>query len=44
MKYKTFTKNRKINDIKREVKRTYKKITKNCQEVEKEKLLFRKKR
>ncbi len=41
MKYKTFLKSRKIKDIKREVEKTYKKITENSREVVKEKLLFR---
>ena len=41
MKYKTLTKSRKIKSIKREVRRTYKKITKDSRGVKKEKLLFR---
>ncbi len=41
MKYKTFTKSRKIKDIKKEVERIYKKITRNCWKVKKKKLLFK---
>jgi len=41
MKYKTFTRSRRIKDIEGEIERTYRKITEDCREVEKEKLLFR---
>ena len=41
MKYKTFTRSRRIKDIEREVRRTYKKITEDCEGVGKEELLFR---
>ena len=41
MKYKTFTKSRKIKDIKKEVERIYKKIIRDCQKVEKEELSFK---
>ena len=41
MNHKTFTRSRKIKDIEREVRRTYKKIIEDCERVEKKKLLFR---
>ena len=41
MKYKTFLRSRKIKDIKKEVERIYRKITKDNGEVRKKKLLFR---
>ncbi len=44
MQYKTFSKSRRIKDIKRKVERTYKKITENSEGVEKKKLLFEKRR
>ncbi len=42
MKYKTLIRSRRIKSIKEEVKRTYRKITRDCQGFEKEKLLFEK--
>ncbi len=41
MKYKTFSRSRRIKSIEREVGRTYKKIIGNSEGVGKEKLLFR---
>ena len=41
MKYKNFSRSRKIKDIEEEVGRTYRKITKDCGGVGKEELLFR---
>jgi len=41
MKYKTFSRSRKIKSIKRKVERTYRKTIRNCKRVGKEKLLFR---
>jgi len=41
MKYKTFSRSRRIKDIEGEVRRTYRKITGNCEGVGKEELLFR---
>ncbi len=41
MKYKTFSGSRRIKDIEREVRRTYRKITGNSGRVRKKKLLFR---
>jgi len=41
MKYKTFTRSRRIKDIEREVRRTYRKITGDCGGVGKEELLFK---
>jgi len=41
MKYKTFSRSRRIKDIKREVERIYRKITGDCRGVRKKKLLFR---
>ncbi len=40
MKYQTFTRSRKINSVKREIKRIGKKTARNYQGVEKKKLLF----
>ncbi len=44
MKYKTFIRNKKIKSVKKEIKKIFKKIIKNYQRVEKEKLLFKKRR
>ena len=41
MKYKTFLRSKRIKDIEREVRRTYRKITGDCEEIEKKELLFR---
>ena len=41
MKYKFFSKSKRIKDIKKEAERTYKKIIENSREVGKKKLLFK---
>ncbi len=41
MKYKTFSRSKRIKDIEREVGRTYRKITEDSGGVGKEKLLFK---
>ncbi len=41
MKYKTFSRSRRIKDIEGKVGRTYRKITGDCGGVGKEELLFR---
>ena len=41
MKYKTLSKSRRIKDIEKEVRRTYRKITEDSEGVGKKKLLFR---
>jgi len=41
MKYKTFTRSRRIKNIEREVRKTYRKIIEDCGGVRKEELLFR---
>ncbi len=44
MKYKTFSRSKRIKDIKREVRRIYKKTISDYRGIKKKKLLFRVKR